>query len=92
MDNRTPKFTHKDYQWFVDNISDLFSSPTDINQFAKRLRTTNPKFKEDYFIEKMVKKWEQSYEIDAMAEEATMKQDYDDMCIYGSVKNGGISA
>jgi hypothetical protein len=92
MANRTPKFTGKDYQWFVDNIADLFSSPTDINQFAKRLRTTNPKFKEDYFIDKMVEKWEEAYAIEQMAEESAMQQDYEDMCIYGSVRNGGISA
>jgi len=92
MANRTPKFTRKDYQWFVENISDLFSSPTDINQFAKRLRTTNPNFKEDYFIEKMVQKWEEAYAIEQMAEESEMQKDYEDMCIYSSVKNGGISA
>lgn len=92
MANRTPKFTRRDYQWFVDNISDLFSSPTDINQFAKRLRTTNPNFKQDYFIEKMVEKWEEAYAIEQMAEESEMQKDYEDMCIYGSVKNGGISA
>lgn len=69
MANRTPKFTRKDYQWFVDNIADLFSSPTDINQFARRLRTTNPNFKEDYFVDKMVEKWEQTYLIEQMAEE-----------------------
>lgn len=89
MANRTPKFTRKDYQWFVDNISDLFSSPTDINQFAKRLRTTNPNFKEDYFVEKMVQKWEEAYAIEQMAEESEMQKDYEDMCIYGSVKNYG---
>jgi hypothetical protein len=91
MANRTPKFTRKDYQWFVDNIADLFSSPTDINQFARRLRTTNPNFKENYFVDKMVEKWEEAYAIEQMAEESAMQQDYDDMCVYGSVQNAKVS-
>lgn len=91
MANRTPKFTRKDYQWFVDNIADLFSSPTDINQFARRLRTTNPNFKENYFVDKMVEKWEEAYAIEQMAEESEMQQDYDNMCVYGSIQNTKVS-
>jgi hypothetical protein len=53
-------FYRRHYEWLVDNVGPLLSTPTDAERLADLFEEDNPAFKRGVFVSRMIDKWEET--------------------------------
>jgi hypothetical protein len=59
---KTPNFTRRDFVFIADEIAPMMHWPTHIHELADKLKSTNPRFDRERFVERATAAWEANYQ------------------------------